>query len=785
MLSKFSNRFFNSRSTKLRNISIISLLVIFLSILSITVSFLDNSKQITLQNNKDALSAVLNTTINAFKIWIDEKKSFIKHIGRDETLVQLTRELIDINNNSLVQLHMPEIQKIRALLQKQRKGIKGMGFFIITPDGTSIVSMRDSNIFTKNLITRSHPELFDKVLSGHTVYIPPIESDVEIKNHKQSMFVMAPIAGDDNKVIAVISLRLGTENNFNEITRLGRIGQTGETYAFDKQAHMITDSRFDLKQNTINLQSQSKQSNSINEPGFTLKNPGVNLLNNETPEIAPHNMPLTLMAAQATKGISGFSTEGYRDYRGVMVLGVWKWIDELQLGFAAEIDKNEALENYFTLQKTVSTILGITFFLISAAFLVAIFFSEKSYKILQREHDDLENIVNQRTKDLIQAKQTAENATKIKSEFLANMSHEIRTPMNGILGMLFLALKTKDPDTKDLKIKDAQTSANQLLILLNDILDLSKIEAGKVTLEYHPFNLKESLENIVKLFEPVAKKKNINFKYIFDRKIPAFLLGDKLRLSQVLSNLLSNAFKFTPDGGNVSLVISFEKQNKNFSSILFSIKDSGIGISAEQQKKLFSPFSQADITTTRKYGGTGLGLSISQNLLKLMTSELKIASSPDQGALFYFSLNMKNSEDELIPGQADLSADISKLELKLSAKKILLVEDNEINQEISKELLVMNNASVTIAGNGQEALNILQNESFDLILMDCMMPVMDGYAATDEIRKIPKYADLPVIALSANAMQSDIDKVLEHGLNDHISKPIDYENMIRTIAKWL
>ncbi|MBF0382127.1 MAG: response regulator [Magnetococcales bacterium] len=411
---------------------------------------------------------------------------------------------------------------------------------------------------------------------------------------------------------------------------------------------------------------------------------------------------------------------------------------------------------------------------------------QEEKEFLKAISDTLAGVITRKVgeQDLKSAKEAAEIANQAKSDFLATISHEIRTPLNGIIGMTELLMEKHLSSKKQFYVEMIKTSGEALLRVINDVLDLSKIEAGEINLEEIIFDLRDTRKELRDLFGELATKKGIRFRTRISQNVPKFVIGDQHRIHQILINLLSNAMKFT-ESGEISLRIdAVEKRGKSW--IAFNIEDTGIGIHQDVQETLFQPFTQADTSTTRKFGGSGLGLTICKKLTSLMSGEISLKSEPGKGSCFVVTIPIKKSDAEPVT-----VAPAKKLEKISFSKKtqILVVEDNVVNQRLFQIILKNMGIKTEVANNGIEALAMLDKNVYDMVMMDCHMPEMDGFAATSAWRAKEalnsKKTKTPIIAVTANAMRGEKERCLGVGFDAFLTKPIDKTELQKMLMLYI
>jgi len=778
---------------------------------------------------KNSLVIVQETTDEALDLWLFQQQANIQREAERQIVIEATEKLLDSPREASFLTAHPAQADLRDHFQPILDQSGDLGIFVIAPDDISLASMRDTNIGTTNLISEQRPDLLARVFQGETLLIPPIQSDVPLPGKSgliserklPTMFIASPIRNSEGQIIAVLTIRIDPSNDFSRITQLGSLGESGETYAFDKDGILMTESRFTDQLIAIGLLAEGEFS--INQ--IRISDPGVNLTLGKLPIVPAEEYPLTTMAQSALTGVQKVNVEGYRDYRGVDVFGAWIWNQELGGGLATEINAEEALAPYYRTRKSLLLLMSTTL-VVSMILALGILYVRRrrdrdlriAYQALQSSEQQnrsiLENTVDaiisidnnnlitsfnraaERTfgysadevlgenvrilmpepdhnnhetyvtnfietqnpkvigigrevtgqrkdgspfplykgvseffadgeryftsvlrditlekeaeRTIQAAREVAEKASLTKSEFLSNVSHELRTPLNSLMGVTYLAEDTELTPQQTELLDKMKLATSKLKSIIDTILDFSNLRAGELEIVAIPFNIKGLVNSLADEWAPKADEKGLAATFDIAPNVPSNLIGDPDRIQQVLAHLTENAIKFTEEG-EIEVRLEISKEGEETVTLNFSVRDTGIGMTAEHIFELFQPFTQLDGSSTRRYGGLGMGLILSKQIVAKMGGDIAVRSQLGEGSVFSFSLSFaRPPQDQRVP----LVAPEVDHGLEAAAEFQIQAGDSDLNidelsplfQDLSNQLKASNASAIEILENLMEKI---------------------------------------------------------------------------------
>lgn len=739
-----------------------------------------------------SMQTVLETTNRATTVWVEAKLNSLKATAANQSLGVICEKLLTYQNDNQMLLNSTELEQFIQSINTLSGNDKKSEYFFIASDGTNLGALVKNHIGQKSLIATSKPDIFQRLLNGESLFIPPltdVTSSTQLEGLNQpytepKLFFAVPVLNSQNRVIGILAKAYSPNANFSHIHKAGRIGRSGETYSVSAEGKLLSESRYESQLALIGLLKPNQSSISL-----TLNDPSLAASNNVESNGERNFGALTAMAQEISKKNSGFDIQGYNNYRGSKVIGVWTWNDQLGIGMATEIDYSEAFQGYTQSQFVMLMIVIITISTSVLFSLMTMLLGSRTTRALKKAADSLERRVEERTEELQisenhlrksehrlkDALKMANSANQAKSEFLATMSHEIRTPLNGVLGMLSLLKHTELSDEQDRKLDIAKNSAESLLAIINEILDFSKIESGKLELESVDFSLTSVLEELAQTMAFKADEKDIEIVLDVTQVKTNWVKGDPYRIRQVLVNLIGNAIKFT-EHGEIVIKARLDSLDDSSSRLTCSVSDSGIGISKTKLATLFDAFTQADTSTTRKYGGSGLGLAICKKLVEMMSGTIEVSSEVNEGSSFTFTVLLSPAEEEQ-------KASFPKIDM--SDLNILIVDDNETNREIFSSYIELWGAKSEQVSNAEKAIEICKdtkNKRFDMALIDMHMPEMNGEMLAGELRKNDELNDMKLLLLTSMTKMKTNEEIKALGFDGYLNKPLASSDLFNAIA---
>ncbi len=717
-------------------------------------------EKVQVQNGQEFLKALRNTTSEAIRVWKDEELHALEYLATSPEVQVAAKQMLADQAAGISVGESAGLSAIRDWYTDVSGGHFYEGFFVVGPGNTNLGSSRDENLGLENLLA-DRGRMLEQAWKGKAFCSSPIRSDVELEMQggrmvegRATMLCGTGIRDENDEIFALLLVRINPYNTLFPLLERSRPGQSGETVLFNGKGEIASHSRF---LNSYHERADGKVVSFFASLGLS--------------SAQRHVILQPLVNAKRSGPASRFSTMApYLNYSGEPVVGAWEWNEDIQMGLLVEMSEAEAFSPIWATRKALTIfglIAGIAILLMMIAHQIWISKEKDRRERLEREVE----------------------LNHLKSEFLARMSHEIRTPMNGVFGMLeCLAESDLDTEQSD-RVHTALDSASSMLAILNDILDLSKIESGQIDFVSEDFELRKTITRVVHLFEDKAAEQRNTLRVDWDQRLSQWVRGDSVRIGQVLTNLLSNANKFTKDGTIVVKAIAADKDD----CIRLGVVDSGVGIPDDRIEAIFGEFVQAEATTSRYYGGTGLGLAIVSRLVRGMGGDVGVQSTVGVGSTFHFTLQLPAANTQpttiasteappppsVVP-EAE-GAQVTRVEstpvasigsVDLSEVRALVVDDNKVNLKVARAFLRKLGCDVTLADSGEAAVTQFQQKDFDIIFMDIQMPGIDGFEATRIIRTMPEGNDVHIVALTAHALPEYQQKCADVGMNSFLAKPM-------------
>jgi signal transduction histidine kinase/DNA-binding response OmpR family regulator len=700
-------------------------LIVLVAVFAVLVALIGSSTMRAVETRVRArfltsVSSILKNSENSLQLWMRQQQDMVERVAAYPDVRTATKNILSSPRNPEALQTAPASKGLRAFFDGLIERPAELGFVIIAPDRVTVASSQNDNIGTRNFLANVRGPILDRVFAGETLLMPPVRSD--LPPNAPTMFIATPVRDDNKAVVAVLALRLDPAE-FSTIVELGQFLKTGKTYAFDSDGVLVT-----------NIAGQAKMLElRITEPG-----------GNE----------LTTMARSATSGDSGSNIGGYSNHRGTEVMGAWVWDDKLNIGLATEVDSDDALIPFYEGRNAVARLLLLTFIVALIAFVTYL------------------QVVRSR-----RAVDAAEEASRMKSRFLANMSHEIRTPMNGVIGLTELVLSGNLSRELRETMETIRSSAESLMGILNDILDTSKLESGQFELESVPFDLHSVLVSTMRAATRTAEMRKNELALDIAPDVPQVVIGDSLRVRQIMVNLVGNATKFT-EGGEIEVSVKQQGTVNGVPAMRFSVRDTGIGIPDDKLGTIFEEFSQVDASVTRKYGGTGLGLTISYRLVELMGGRLTVESIKGKGSTFSFTIPLPAGTGEPAPVST----------VALEGRSALVVDDNATNRRIARSIVEQLGMKAAEASNTDEAIRLLargfENRPFDIGLIDIQMPGKSGFDLLTELKSLPRIPTA-LIVLTSSGGYGDAERARALGVRAFLTKPVARQELQERISEIL